>query len=464
MSNGADPNGSYPSPAMSDAGKPRGRLPDMPTSPIQDGSSGLPAFIDLNANAGPTPVSPNAPSHVRTGSYMGRGRPAIDTFAPPPNQGDMHNVMPSPYMDVMPPLSPAWSRSTWPVGSGPISSPNSSVSFGGQPPYPGPHSPSFLNQPPGNVPFIQGPVMFPPGYPMPASMPSMDQMSLTGYELLAAKLSGEVGGPPIRPMYRSFASLHHRLLLRLQYELMELENHLHMLDREEATGRQCPGGFLPASQRQEASGGGNELTEKRTDILGQIGYKLHNYNEILSSFKNIQDLPRPMPGNIHEYRDWLASARPITDDETTFLDIPDDLITFHGPPPHNGSEPPMQPLLLRQAPQSEFGWPPASPVSAASPMAKPGSAKPADAIGPIELGYVMGAMVLAFLVPVLTFVMIPSFVARMTIATLVGSGVMTFFTQSQILGHLLEGQGVSAWALGLGGYLGAMAVLAAAVS
>jgi hypothetical protein len=97
-------------------------------------------------------------------------------------------------------------------------------------------------------------------------------------------------------------------------------------------------------------------------------------------------------------------------------------------------------------------------------MSKPASAKTIGAIGSVELGYVMGAMVLAFLVPVLTFVMIPSFVARMTIATLVGSGVVTFFTQSQALGHLAEGQGVSAWALGLVGYLGAMAVLAAAVS
>lgn len=82
----------------------------------------------------------------------------------------------------------------------------------------------------------------------------------------------------IKPIYRRFEALNHRLLLHLQDELSELEEQLHRLDTTETQKRRAQSRILPASRRAEYLAGG-ELQWHKTDILGKIGFKLQQYSE-----------------------------------------------------------------------------------------------------------------------------------------------------------------------------------------
>jgi hypothetical protein len=112
-------------------------------------------------------------------------------------------------------------------------------------------------------------------------LPRAEKLPLTGYELLASKLSAawmDHGGPRLRPMYRRFESLNHRILLHLQDEICELEEQLHRLDAADTQNRRLQNCILPASRRAEYMSGG-ELQWHKTDILGKIGFKLEQYSE-----------------------------------------------------------------------------------------------------------------------------------------------------------------------------------------
>lgn len=117
---------------------------------------------------------------------------------------------------------------------------------------------------------------------MPQTAPSTVQpgygagkLPMSGYQLLAAKLVGGLGGPPITPMYRRFEALNHRLLLYMQADLVDLENELGTLDSKDSMDRGY--GAVPASRRHERWAN-SALGQQRTEILGQIGYKLCQYS------------------------------------------------------------------------------------------------------------------------------------------------------------------------------------------
>ena len=141
----------------------------------------------------------------------------------------------------------------------------------------------------------------------PKHLPRAEKLPLTGYELLASRLSSHpssfgrsrrdsLGAASVRsgrslegeqqqhqqerltPIYRKFEALNHRLLLQLQDELSELEEQLHRLDTADTQTRRMQNGILPASRRAEFLAGG-ELQWHRTDILGKIGYKLGQYSK-----------------------------------------------------------------------------------------------------------------------------------------------------------------------------------------
>jgi len=112
-------------------------------------------------------------------------------------------------------------------------------------------------------------------------LPRAEKLPLTGYELLASKLSAtwpDHAGPQLRPMYRRFEALNHRLLLHLQDEICELEEQLHRLDATDTQNRRLQNCILPASRRAEYMSGG-ELQWHKTDILGKIGFKLEQYSK-----------------------------------------------------------------------------------------------------------------------------------------------------------------------------------------
>jgi hypothetical protein len=117
------------------------------------------------------------------------------------------------------------------------------------------------------------------------TLPRAERLPVTGYELLATRLSSYNGssefddGTVIKPIYRKFAALNHRLLLHLQDELSELEEQLHRLDNADTQSRRAGlgGRVVPASRRVAAMQGG-ELQWHKTDVLGRIGFKLAQYS------------------------------------------------------------------------------------------------------------------------------------------------------------------------------------------
>jgi hypothetical protein len=172
-----------------------------------------------------------------------------------------------------------WVASNW--GMSP-----SAMTFDGHFPPGAPHPP-FPNghQPPDMARGHSGTSQFSPpfiqtNFPGPNSMhmPPFARLPLSGYELLAAKLAGSLGGPPVKPIYRRFAALGHRLMLHLQDELSELEDQLKALDAADTQSRQHPNGIFPASRRQE-SPNPNAPPSQRTELLGRIGYKICQYRE-----------------------------------------------------------------------------------------------------------------------------------------------------------------------------------------
>ncbi len=158
------------------------------------------------------------------------------------------------------------------------------------------------------------PRMPPPPDGRAKHLPRAEKLPLTGYELLASRLSSSHppsaslarrtrrgslggssvrslddgsagGGPQLRPLYRRFEALNHRLLLHLQDELAELEEQLHRLDTADTQTRRMASRILPASRRAEYLAGG-ELQWHKTDILGKIGFKLGQYSEWLPSLRH----------------------------------------------------------------------------------------------------------------------------------------------------------------------------------
>jgi hypothetical protein len=116
-------------------------------------------------------------------------------------------------------------------------------------------------------------------------LPRAEKLPITGYEQLAIKLASSSTtdvdtGPKIKPMYRKFEALNHRLLLHLQDELSELEEQLHRLDHADTQSRRMDRHIIPASRRAAAQAGG-ELEWHKTDILGRIGFKLAQYSTFL---------------------------------------------------------------------------------------------------------------------------------------------------------------------------------------
>ncbi|KAI1771069.1 hypothetical protein F4818DRAFT_220798 [Hypoxylon cercidicola] len=131
--------------------------------------------------------------------------------------------------------------------------------------------------PPNNFAAPRGPTQ---GRMQNLNIPRSERVPLTGYQLLASRLSATPDRPDrfIRPMYRRFETLNHRLLLYLQDEICELEEQLRQLDAADTQNRRLPNCIFPESRRAESMAGG-ELHWRRTDVLGKIGFRLEQYSE-----------------------------------------------------------------------------------------------------------------------------------------------------------------------------------------
>ncbi|KAI1498001.1 hypothetical protein F5X99DRAFT_420946 [Biscogniauxia marginata] len=275
-------------------------------------------------------------------------------------------------------------------------------------------------------------------------LPRAEKLPLTGYELLASRLSAtspDQSGPCLRPMYRKFETLNHRLLLHLQDEICELEEQLHRLDTADTQNRRLRNAILPASRRAEYLSGG-ELQWHKTDILGKIGFKMEQYNHVLSSFRKTQSLPTPTLADIHEYRGYLASHTPIAEAETRFLDATDDLVCVSDQEMEEEMMVEDEETMATPMPRQDFiPLSPRKEESVKDPLESSqlheessiaSAHKTADIEQPIAL--LSSALAVAVILPTLTFTIIPGYLGRMTVVLLVGLGVLGALIQGGSVG------------------------------
>ncbi|KAF6808604.1 hypothetical protein CSOJ01_07459 [Colletotrichum sojae] len=308
----------------------------------------------------------------------------------------------------------------------------------------------------------------------PKHLPRAEKLPLTGYELIASKLcAGDADRSSIKPIYRRFEALNHRLLLHLQDELAELEEQLHRLDTADTQTRRMQNCILPASRRQEALTAG-ELQWHKTDVLGKIGYKLGQYSEpplvkpfsslwklpnitadhVLASFKDTQHLPAPEQRDIDYYRAYLANHNPIVEIETRFLDPVDDLVSLARPPSSRGAEDELRTPMPRKPQKQHFLLTGTKSERARRVLA--------FLINSYAL-HVALAFAAAFLLPILTFAVIPGYLGRMAVVLLVAVGVALAVVQAGLFGAGKDRTASQAATEGLlvsGIYVGVMAVVA----
>ncbi|TGO81370.1 hypothetical protein BPOR_1183g00010 [Botrytis porri] len=347
-------------------------------------------------------------------------------------------------------------------------------------------------------------------HPPKHTLQSQIDPTITGYELLASRLSasshfGSGSGSDtvvedrIKPMYRKFEALNHRLLLHLQDEISELEEQLQRLDKADTESRRLRHtgnvnigvDVIPASRRASEQMGG-DLQWHKMDILGRIGYKLAQYNQTLTLFHSLQSLPPASQPDISHYREYLQTVRPITEVETRFLDpkVEDDLVSVASGSSgfrsqgclRNGDQfiRHKRSLLSSISDSSDDDHPiERTPTSSAvdSPLHPP----PHLANDHLGAGNKIShaedfptlacAIALSILIPILTFATIPTFLGRMTVVCLVGSGIVGALVQSGFIGltdvigsiKALRGSQRREGLVCVGVYLGCMGVLAGVV-
>ncbi|RFU34263.1 hypothetical protein B7463_g2047, partial [Scytalidium lignicola] len=281
----------------------------------------------------------------------------------------------------------------------------------------------------------RGPPAFPPPPPPPQSMalspryyqhpqhqspPRIEQLPVTGYELLASRLSthgnaDKEGRPQIKPMYRKFEALNHRLLLHLQDELGELEEQLHQLDMADTQSRRLGKELIVPASRRAAVQAGGELQWHKSEILGRIGYKMAQYNQALSSFNSTQKLESPEPTDISRYREYLRSEHPIAEVETHFLDPADDLVSMYS-----------EKLISKRHQSNEDDDNKTTTTTKRNTRIFAMNTTSSIALSPADgtLSIFAAAIAGSVLIPILTFPVIPNFLGRLTVVILVASGIV----------------------------------------
>ncbi|TGJ83794.1 hypothetical protein E0Z10_g4944 [Xylaria hypoxylon] len=309
-------------------------------------------------------------------------------------------------------------------------------------------------------------------------LPRHEKPPMTGYELLASKLSATSvyrSGTPLRPIYRRFETLNHRVLLHLQDEICELEEQLRRLDAVDTQNRRLPNGVLPASRRAESMSN-SELQWHKTDTLGKVGFKLEQYSRVLSSFRETLSLSAPSPADIHEYRGFLSSYAPIAETETQFLDATDDLVYvgYSDEDMVTNEEDVITPVsrsditdfqsrrrvsILSQSDASRR-YDERSTPSPDQGVATQGAVQYQHAANKQLLTHLSIATAAAITLPILTFLVIPGFIGRMTVACLVGIGILGALVQ----GKVVKFQASQQLFVSVGLYGGVMALLAGMVN
>ncbi|EME42255.1 hypothetical protein DOTSEDRAFT_110065, partial [Dothistroma septosporum NZE10] len=187
------------------------------------------------------------------------------------------------------------------------------------------------------------------------------------------------------PIYRKFEYLNHRILLHLQDELSEMEEHLRQLD--EITAQMQPasasGEREPASRRGDAFNG-SHIHHQRRELLGRIFLKTEQYNRAIASFAAMtKDSAPAESAKIAAYQGWLKEKAPIHEVEISFLECEKDLIEL-------GKTKPLPPPQL--LPDSAY--------------------RPTDHTA-------LTCLPAALILPLLLFALIPTLTGRLAVTTLI---------------------------------------------
>ncbi|KAI1121248.1 hypothetical protein F5Y10DRAFT_105147 [Nemania abortiva] len=303
-------------------------------------------------------------------------------------------------------------------------------------------------------------------------LPRAEKLPLTGYELLASKLSAtsiERNGTPLRPIYRRFEALNHRILLHLQDEICELEEQLHHADTIDTQNRRLSTGILPASRRAEYLSN-NDFQWHKNDIIWKIAFKLDQYNRVLSSFRQTLSLSPPTTADMQEYQGFLTSYAPISDIETRFLDATDDLVCLGDSDEDMTADEEDIPTPVSRSDIAEFHPRRRVSIISQSDISRrfderivtpsPDQEIHQPTIAKHALMLLSVAMAVAVILPILTFLVIPGFIGRMTVVCLVGTGLLGALVQAKAV----KLQATQEFCVSVGLYGGVMAVLAGMVN
>ncbi|KAF2147285.1 uncharacterized protein K452DRAFT_217741 [Aplosporella prunicola CBS 121167] len=243
-----------------------------------------------------TPQQPRGRRHYDDGSH--RDDSSFPYYAPQPQQG--------PYWD---PIDASPSPPHVPIPDpGHLTSP-----YGQYPPQT-----SFVSQ------FIQH------------DAPDLTKTTIAGYEKLATELAESTDeardetNRGIKPVYRRFEYLNHRILLHIQDELAEMEEELRLVDEyiAQTTAVGDDEDAQPASRRLERRYGG-DLHSRRTLLLGNIYVKLGQYSDAMSSYGKMMKVLEPAKAeDISRYQAWLHLHAPISEAESRFLKRGADLMVL----------------------------------------------------------------------------------------------------------------------------------------
>ncbi|KAJ6785121.1 hypothetical protein PWT90_07941 [Aphanocladium album] len=340
--------------------------------------------------------------------------------------------------------------------------------------------PNLAGQPPPPQyrPFFPPPPL-PPMSPPPFGMPHPPPMlmpegqmihheppPLSGYELLASRLSCGLGSIP--PLYRRFQELHNRVLLSMTDELNQLTEKLHLMDAADHNNRIYRDGVLPASCRVDVTDP-NEVNTARNQLMDHIQQKMYQYGKQMECFEKLARFRDAMPSEVHEYKSFLATHAPVVPSEMRFLDQTHDLMCLPGSNYYvdeddsvsvSGRQTPAArtPRLLEapMAPSTMSVLGQAREYTAArSNIIK--RARPLDVVKLRQMG--MGVCLAIFL-PILSFPIIADFVSRLTVVALVALGMAAVGAQSGAYDALAGRASAVDAAAGLAVYVGFMVIVA----
>ncbi|OQN97837.1 hypothetical protein B0A48_16147 [Cryoendolithus antarcticus] len=134
--------------------------------------------------------------------------------------------------------------------------------------------------------------------------------------------------------YRGFAYLHARLLLRLQYDIVELEKELDEIDEFDERGDYGAKRKLFCMSRDLDEGVPGDIAgflfrRGRPQVFEALRKQLLEYDDLLLKSKRMSLLQKPSARDWESVRDWIMDNKPLVNEEQDFILRKEDIVTLH---------------------------------------------------------------------------------------------------------------------------------------